>query len=150
MSEIKVLLAGCNRNMGELVSRLIDSTSDIKVECGYDTTYYKESTSFPIFENIWNIDLDTDVIIYVSSPCNISNVLEYACKGKGVPIVIGSTGLLDQDIERIRKLCNEIPIFMLSSSNLPIESLANLILVATRFMHTKPAGFYDIHSIPII
>lgn len=147
MNKIKVLLSGCNRKMGELVSKQISSTPDIRIECGHDPLY-SEASQFPVFENIWNIEnFDTDVIIFVSSQSNILNVLEYACKGKGIPVVIGSTGFLDTDIEVIKKLGNDIPIFMIShTGNIPNKSLASLILEATKFIHQKPAGFYTMQS----
>lgn len=109
MKSIKVLINGCNGKMGQEVAKKARILEGIEIFGGYDK---KDSGDnfFPVYTNLDYIKEMPDVIVDFSVPVATFNMLEFARKNK-VPMVIATTGFTDEELSKIKKYGEEIPIF---------------------------------------
>lgn len=123
---IRVLINGCNGNMGKELTKYIETTNDFFVLCGVDRKN-NTNTKFPIFTDVSIIKEKPDIIIDFSTPEASINILNFA-KSKQIPIVIATTGFSNNQIEFIKHSSKYIPIF--KSANMSLEVSIMNILVA--------------------
>lgn len=122
---VKVLINGCNGKMGQEVAKEISITPEIEVLCGFDRIDTGDN-NFPVFTNINDINLIPDVIIDFSVPEATFNILEFANKNK-IPTVIATTGLSDEDLEKIENYSKSFPIFRSSNMSYEINLMSKLV-----------------------
>tara|TARA_Y100000590_G_scaffold441943_1_gene569391 strand:+ start:5750 stop:6493 length:744 start_codon:yes stop_codon:yes gene_type:complete len=118
MSLIKVGISGCLGRMGlELVSQSkIDKR--IKFVGGFDIKD-KKNVSKKVFSK-------ADVVIDFSSPSAIKKNLEMAINNN-TGLVIGTTGLEDQEFNKLNIASKKIPILVSSNMSLAVNLLFNLV-----------------------
>ncbi len=110
---MKILLVGCNGKMGQQMQKVLEKHS---VEfLGIDKENRKLSENF-----------DADVVLDFSTASTLQDNLTLAAS-KHIPIVIGTTGHSEENLQLIQKFQEQIPIFL--SSNFSI--LFHLLLKMT-------------------
>lgn len=114
-----VIVVGCSGYMGQVVCRLIQESTDMKVHVGYDSKQCK-NLEFPFVSSIEDLKKykNADIIIDFSSPDCTIQMLEYASLHK-IPIIIATTGFTEDQEEIIKNYSSKIPIFM--SANMSYE-----------------------------
>ena len=128
---MKVLINGCNGKMGQEVANEIKNMQDMDVICGVDRFDTGDNT-FPVFTNVSDIDIIPDVIIDFSIPEATLKILEFANKNH-IPIVIATTGFSDNEIKKIEKYSETLPIFKSANMSYEINLMAKLVSqVATK------------------
>ena len=122
---IKILINGCNGKKGQEVMKLIDSNHDFVLICGFD---FKNigNYSFPVYTDISQIEEKPDVVIDFSVPDATMKILSY-CKSNGVPIVIATTGLSNEQMTEIKKASKIIPIFKSANMSYDINLMASIL-----------------------
>ena len=83
-----------------------------------------------------------DVIIDFSHPSSLDDLLDY-CMTNGTPIVIATTGYNDEQIAKIHKASEQIPVFFTFNMSLGINLLTELAKKATQIL----GGQFDIEII---
>lgn len=122
---INVLLNGANGKMGSEVIEAIGRVEDFKIVCGFDREETNQN-GFPVYNSIDKISEKVDVIIDFSVPVATFEILKYAKKNK-TPIVIATTGFSKEELEEIKEISTEIPVFRSSNMSLDINLMASLI-----------------------
>lgn len=122
---MNILLNGANGRMGNEIKMAVEKQDDLKIVCGFDRSA-SEDKEFPIYDNIEDIKESIDVIIDFSVPMATFEILKYARKNK-IPIVIATTGFNESELEQIKEISKEIPIFKSSNMSLDINLMANLV-----------------------
>lgn len=122
---IKVLINGCNGKMGQVLANEITHTPDVEILCGVDKIDTGDN-SFPVFTNVSEINLIPDVIIDFSVPVSTFNILEFA-KEKQIPIVIATTGFSEEELDKIQKYSEILPIFKSANMSYEINLLSKLV-----------------------
>lgn len=117
----KVLLIGCNGQMGRVVQKAIQQHPKLELVAGIDR-HPGEKTSFPIYQDFDGIQEEIDLIIDFSHHSMTKKVLDYGLRQK-LPIVIATTGLSDEIIDAIKKTATEIPVFYSANMSLGINAL---------------------------
>lgn len=110
MKTIRVLINGCNGKMGQEVAKKARVMEGIEVYGGVDR---KDSGDnfFPVYSDLSTIDGELpDVIIDFSVPVSAMNILDFAVEKK-IPIVIATTGLSNEQLEKIEEAGTKIPVF---------------------------------------
>jgi len=127
---LKVILCGANGVMGHVVSDYIMKRDDAEIIAGIDKNT-EEYAGFFIFPDPSQCDVAGDVIIDFSKPeCTVA-ALEYAVQ-KGLPIVVATTGLSDDDIEKLKAAAEKIPVFWSSNMSIGVNLLTELARRAAR------------------
>ena len=131
-TNMKIIICGCNGKMGKAVVESVEKFENSVVVAGVDINH-SESNEFPVFESIEKVNLSADVIIDFSHPSALSSILEYSEKNK-IPAVICTTGLSGDQIEDIKKVAHEVPIFYSRNMSLGINLLLELAKTATKVL----------------
>ena len=140
---IKVLINGCNGNMGQEVAKAIKKTQDVEILCGFDRIDTGDNT-FPVFTDINNINLIPDVIIDFSIPQATLNILEFAQKNK-IPTVIATTGLSDIALEKIENYSKEFPIFRSANMSYEVNLLSKLVAELSKKLPDSDIEIVETH-----
>lgn len=138
MEQVKILISGANGKMGHAVAAAIAGREDCVVCAGVDL-YTKQYADFPIFEKLTDVSEKPDVVIDFSNPAILDDLLDY-CQVNGVPCVLATTGYSEEQITKIRKAANSIPVFFSFNMSLGINLLVQLAKKAVSIL----GGQFDI------
>jgi len=141
MAQTKILISGASGKMGHAVAAAISGREDCTVCAGVDL-YTKQYGEFPIYENFAALEEKPDVIIDFSNPAVLDSLLEY-CLTNGVPAVLATTGYSEEQIAKIRKAAESIPVFFSFNMSLGINLLVQLAKKATSIL----GGQFDIEIV---
>lgn len=130
---LKVLVNGCNGKMGSVVCNQIMQDKSLILVGGVDINSQDNHAGFQVYNNIFSIKETIDVIIDFSHPCSLSNLLIY-CEENNIPLVIGTTGISDADMEKIKSSSKKIPIFYSANMSLGINTLVSLVQKAASIL----------------
>lgn len=121
---VKIVITGANGKMGRVISGLIAERDDCTVIAGIDINT-EQTGSFPIVRSPFDLPEKPDVIIDFSHPSALDDLLSY-CTMNGVPVVVATTGYTDEQISRIKKTGEQIPVFFTFNMSLGINLLVEL------------------------
>lgn len=128
----KVLVSGCNGQMGQILCRLINGSPDMEVIAGVDVDAY-QTTDYPVVSSFSNITREiadkTAVIIDFSSPKATSALIHFAIV-TGIPLVIATTGISEEDVAKMKKAAKEIPIFYSANMSYDVCVFKRILEVA--------------------
>ena len=139
---IKAIMHGVNGRMGQQIVKLVEADEAITFVAGVDT-YTGIENPFPVFTDISRCDVEADVIIDFSNAKAIDGLLDY-CVAKQVPAVICTTGLSEEQLEKLENAAGKVAILKSANMSLGINLLMKMLQDATRVL--SPAG-YDIEIV---
>lgn len=122
---IKVLINGCNGRMGQVLVNEIDRFSELLLVGGFDI-HDEGKNTFPVYSNIEDIKEKPDVIVDFSVPVSTFNILKYAVNNN-VPVVIATTGFTNEQLDEIKSISNQIPIFQSSNMSFDINLMKKIV-----------------------
>lgn len=134
---IKILMHGCNGKMGQVITGLVKDDERVDIVAGVDC-YDGIDNDYPVFTNADDCNVDYDVIIDFSNASAVDGLLEYAVSKKK-PVVLCTTGLSDEQIDKVKKAAEDIAI--LRSANMSIGINVIMKLLAEAVGHLAPEGF---------
>lgn len=132
---INIAICGACGKMGRVINDIISNRDDCKVIAGVDKVAEKYA-DFPVVEKIENLPVKPDVIIDFSHPSLLDDLLGY-CETNGVAAVIATTGYSADQIEKIHRASNNVPIFFTFNMSLGINLLADLAKRATKVLEDQ-------------
>lgn len=139
---IKIIMHGCNGHMGQVISEIVKNDEFSTIVAGVDL-YNEKKNDYPVFKSFAECEVDADVIIDFASAKATDSLLDF-CLQKGVPVVLCTTGLSEQQLERIEKDSKKVAILKSANMSLGINTLLKLLQDAAKVF--VPAG-YDIEII---
>ncbi len=138
---INVLMSGCNGKMGQVISKLSQDYTNLKISAGYDV-YDGIKNYYPVYTKLSDIKEDIDVIIDFSNPAALEGLIKYA-GSNNTPLILATTGFSSEQIELIYNTSKEIPIFYSANMSLGINLLIDLVKKAAKVLE----GAFDIEII---
>lgn len=140
---IKVLINGCNGKMGQEVLNAINNNDNFEVLNGVDI---KENHDyiFPVYTNTDEIKEKPDVIIDFSVPVATMKILEYA-KENNVPIVIATTGLSEEEKQKIKEYSKTIPIFQSANMSYDINLMKKVVAEVAKNLNQTDIEIVETH-----
>ncbi len=129
---VRLILCGCNGRMGHAVTACAAHRCDVKIVAGFDINT-ESPAGFPVYANPQNCNVEADGIVDFSRPESLPGVLWYA-QDKGIPAVIATTGLSDQDAALIDEAAKRIPVFTSANMSLGISLLSELARKAAKVL----------------
>ncbi|MBQ3786612.1 MAG: 4-hydroxy-tetrahydrodipicolinate reductase [Lachnospiraceae bacterium] len=133
----KAIMHGCNGHMGQTITRLIAQDPAIEIVAGIDKNTSVQNT-YPVFENISDCDVQADVIIDFCAAPAVDALLDYAVDKK-LPLVLCTTGLSEEQINRVKECSKQIPILKSANMSMGINMLMKLLKEAC--VKLADAGF---------
>lgn len=138
---MNVIVSGIQGEMGHHVLKALDPIHGATVVAGIDREA-DTTRSFPIYSN-WNALAEkADVIIDFSHHSAVDAMLDY-CETTGTPAVICTTGLSDEQIERIRRLCSTVPLLRSGNMSVGVNLLLDLVARTAQTLYAN----YDIEIV---
>ena len=140
---MNILLNGANGRMGNEIIIAAKNQENMNIVCGFDREE-KLTGEFPVYNDIQNIKENIDVIIDFSVPEATFKILEFA-KANKIPVVIATTGFSEQELEKIKELSKELPIFRSSNMSLDINLMASLVQKIAEVLRDSDIEIIETH-----
>ncbi len=134
---IKIIMHGCNGKMGRMITELVKKDDAAEITAGIDT-YMEVPNDYPVFDSIEKCNVEADVVIDFSNAKAMDGLLSY-CEEKGLPVVLCTTGLSEEQLAKVNEISKKIPILKSANMSLGINLLLKLLKDASRVL--APAGF---------
>lgn len=132
---VRILLSGCNGKMGQVITTAAHYREDVKIVAGFDINDSQEN-DYPVFSQFNQCNVPVDVIVDFSHPAALKSVLDYAVS-KGIPLIVATTGLSDEQVVEIKKNTQQIPILYSANMSLGVNLLLELVKKATKLLYTN-------------
>ena len=134
---VKVIMHGCNGKMGQMISNLIAEDEEIEIVAGVDVSDHIKNT-YPVFSTIAQCDVKADAIIDFANAKAVDGLLDY-CVEKQIPCVLCTTGLNEEQLQKVEDTSKKVAILKSANMSLGINMLLKLLKEATNIL--APAGF---------
>lgn len=138
----KIIMHGCNGKMGQVISGIVAEDETCSIVAGVDVSDHISNT-YPVYQNIKDMDVDADVVIDFAAAAAVDALLDY-CVEKKLPLVLCTTGLSEEQLAKVAKASEQIPILKSANMSLGINTLMKLLKEAAKVF--APAG-YDIEIV---
>lgn len=134
---VKVIMHGCNGRMGQVISRMIKDDPEVEIVAGIDRKFDVKG-EYPVYENLKFCDAKADVLIDFSNAAATDELLDESVRRK-LPVVLCTTGLSEEQLEKVQKASEKTAILMSANMSLGVNLLIKLLQDATKVL--APAGF---------
>lgn len=128
---IDIIIHGCNGRMGKVLAELIAQQDEMRVVAGVDV--YDKQLEFPVFKTLAECTISAHVLIDFSNPDSLKAFLP-TCVERGLPLVIATTGLDQNDLTLLEQASNTIPVFRSANMSQGINLLQQLIMKTTKVL----------------
>ncbi|MCR4841889.1 MAG: 4-hydroxy-tetrahydrodipicolinate reductase [Eubacterium sp.] len=134
---IRAIMHGASGHMGAVVTDICREDSDIEIVAGV-ALEAGEGPGYTIYSSLEDVKEQADVIIDFSGAPAVDALLDYM-ESRGVPAVICTTGLSEEQVARIDEVSQKTAILRSANMSLGINTLMELLKKATDVF--VPAGF---------
>ena len=134
---IKIIMHGCNGKMGQVISELIAEDNTVEIVAGIDVRDTMVNT-YPVYTDIKECKEEADIIIDFATATAVDLLLDYSVDRK-IPIVLCTTGLSKEQLDKIFETSKKIPILRSANMSLGVNTMLKLVQVASKVLAT--AGF---------
>ncbi len=121
----KAIMNGCNGKMGQCITAICKEDMDIEIVAGIDM-YDGIENEYPVFKCLEDCDVDADVVIDFSNPSCLDSLLNYSIE-KQVPIVLCTTGLSEEQLQKVEESYAKTAILKSANMSLGINTLMDLL-----------------------
>ncbi len=133
---------GCNGHMGKVISELVAKDDAIEIVAGIDLNT-EENFGYPVFANIMDCDVEADAIIDFSVAVAVDALLDFV-KEKGIPVVLCTTGLSDEQLAKVEEVSKDVAVLKSANMSLGVNTLMKLLKMATEVLADRG---YDIEIV---
>ena len=126
---MKLLLHGARGVMGMNVIEVARNTEDCEISCGVDAHAEGADLGFPLYEDIFKVKEEFDLIIDFSVREAVDRLLDFAVEKKKA-LVLCTTGLSEEQEKKIEEASKHIPILQSGNMSLGVNILLELVRIA--------------------
>lgn len=126
----KIIMHGCNGHMGQVITKLVSEDADAEIVAGVDP-FDDGHNTYPVFSSIEKCDIDADVIIDFASAKAEDALIDYCVESK-IPVVVCTTGLSEEQLEKISAASEKIAVLKSANMSLGINTLFKLLQDAAK------------------
>lgn len=139
---VKILMHGCNGKMGRMITEIVKNDENAVISAGVDT-YTEVPNDYPVFDSLEKCSADADVIVDFSNAAAVDKLFDY-CVEKEMPVVLCTTGLSEEQLEKVKKVSEKVAVLKSANMSMGINLLLKLLAEAAKVL--GPAG-YDIELV---
>lgn len=139
---VRIIMHGCNGKMGQVITGIIKEDENAQIVAGIDVSDHIQN-DYPVFSKISECNVEADVVIDFASVAAIDGLLDF-CEEKRMPVVLCTTGLSQEQLDRVSKVSENTAILKSANMSLGINMLLKLLKEVTNIL--APAG-YDIEIV---
>ncbi len=122
---MRVIIHGCNGRMGRMISELASRYGNFEIVAGVDVCA-EARFSYPVYEKLWDVKEEADVIIDISTASAMPSLIEYMAEKK-LAGVICTTGLSDEVEEKINRLSETVPVLRSGNMSMGINTILKVL-----------------------
>ena len=122
---VKIILHGCNGRMGQVISELAKADEHLTVVAGVDP-YDDGHNDYPVYPSLEACEVKADVVVDFSNPSGTEDMLEQ-CIRKKLPLVLCTTGLKDDQLEKVMEASSKIALLRSANMSLGVNLLMELL-----------------------
>ena len=122
---VDIIMHGCNGRMGHVICDLVKEDNDIEVVAGVDA-FGESSYSFPVFKSLSECNVDADVIVDFSNASAVEGLLDF-CVAKNIPVVLCSTGLSPEQLEKVKEASAKVAILKSANMSVGVNALLKVL-----------------------
>lgn len=137
MAMTRIIMNGCNGKMGQTISNLVAEDEGTEIVAGIDARDDGHNP-YPVFTDINDCDIEADCLIDFSTASAVDKMLDY-CVAKQLPCVLCTTGLSEQQLQKVKEASGRIPVLRSANMSLGINLMLKLLKDAAGVL--APAGF---------
>lgn len=137
---IKIVLNGCSGKMGKMITECAKNFKNLEIIAGIDK--FPSNTSYPIFENIQDLNIEYDVLLDFSRADALRDLIELTEK-TNKPLVICSTGFTQEDLDLIEEKSKSLKLFKTGNLSYGVNLICSLLRKITPMLY----GNYDIEIV---
>lgn len=134
---VRIIMQGCSGHMGRVITGLVEKDEEAVIVAGIDMKD-DGTNSYPVFKSLRDCDVEADVVIDFSSVKATDELLD-CCAKRGLPVVLCTTGLSEEQIAHVRAASEKTAVLRSANMSLGINTLLKLIQEAAKVL--APAGF---------
>lgn len=121
----RIIMHGCNGKMGQVITGIAAADDNVEIVAGIDV-YDDGHNNYPVFSSISECNVDADVIIDFCSVNAIDGLIDY-CEKTKLPVVFCTTGLSQEQIDRIDALSKTCAVLRSANMSLGINTLMKVL-----------------------
>ncbi len=121
----KMIMHGCNGRMGHVIVDLVKNDSDIEIVAGVDA-FGESSYEFPVFKSLEACDVEADVIVDFSNASAVDALMDF-CAGKNIPVVLCSTGLSQQQLDKVKETSGKVAVLRSANMSVGVNALIKVL-----------------------
>lgn len=129
---IKIIMHGCNGAMGQVISRLAAEDEGCEIVAGIDLNT-ESKNGYPVYASLEECKEAADVIVDFASMKAVDHLLDY-CKETKIPVVLCTTGLTKEQIEKVEETAKTVAILRSANMSLGINLLLKLVKQAAEVL----------------
>lgn len=133
----RLIMHGCNGKMGQVISQLVAADEEACIVAGIDNRDDGHN-SYPVFQSIDECDVEADAVIDFSIASAVDALID-SCVNKKLPCVLCTTGLTEEQLQKVNKASESIAVLRSANMSLGINMLFKLLKEAAGIL--APAGF---------
>lgn len=134
---VNIIMNGCNGKMGQKISEIVAADPDAQIVAGVDL-FDGIKNAYPVYPSVGEVKEQADVVIDFSNAKAVDKLLD-DCVAKKLPVVLCTTGLSEEQIQKAKKASESIAVLRSANMSLGINMLLKLLKEATATL--APAGF---------
>ncbi|MCR4649675.1 MAG: 4-hydroxy-tetrahydrodipicolinate reductase [Lachnospiraceae bacterium] len=134
---VRVIMHGCNGRMGQFITKLVKEENNMEIVAGVDP-FDSVKNDYPVFANIADCNIEADVVIDFASNKAVDGLLDY-CVNKNLPVVLCTTGLSEEQLNKVTKTSEKTAVLKSANMSLGINLFMKLLKDAAPVL--KEAGF---------
>lgn len=129
----RIIMHGCNGHMGQVISGLVAADENCTMVAGIDLYPNAKENDYPVFPSLKVCDVEADVVIDFSNSSAVDGLLE-DCIEKKLPLVLCTTGLSAQQLEKVDGATKVIPVLRSANMSLGVNTLFKLVAAAAKVL----------------
>ena len=131
----RIIMHGCNGRMGQMITSLAAEDKDIEIVAGIDISDHI-SNPYPVFSKLSECDVEADVVVDFASVKVIDELLD-VCVEKNLPVVVCTTGLSEEQVQKVHETSKHIPVLRSANMSLGINVIQDVLTKISELLSTS-------------
>jgi len=148
MNKIKIIVCGARGKMGSLILKLAGEKENFLVRGIVENKNHpdigKKIDGYILSDNLSNISNGKEIVIDFTLSTATEEFLDI-CQNKGNPIVIGTTGLSEKQLNSIKNAGKKIPVFFSPNMSLGVNLFLKIIEFSSSLFKNYEVEIKEIH-----
>lgn len=134
----RIIMNGCNGKMGQVITGICAKDADCEIVAGIDVSDHITTNTYPVFKSLDDCNVEADVVIDFTTAKAVDKLLDW-CAEKKMPVVLCTTGLSEEQLNKVRETSKNVAVLRSANMSLGINMLLKELKNVTSIL--APAGF---------